>query len=339
MNDSHIISAEVHCGIALYGDFTVGSRFSDIYDSSLELFEALGIRPDVAGGNPDGKTIDGYRRFKLLDGMFRKSVFAGMTHFEMVTRSEQFKKVRHGEFYSETLAACYSQAEWGNYYIVYGKINVFDNRLDTLLAHVKSVIRLLKPDYGFYFERPFNHGPMFYGMGMRFNNNCTFDDDNMEKWHSLMMGHAYTLLRSVYPLNFLTSIQLSIRFNTTSLEEWIRADVSRGTLSPFTDTITLWTVPEDRIRPVRDKLWETGVILDRKRHFDEPFLQYSMSESQIAEHYRTGQPINPNPSRHGLSEQELLDRIAGPNQEILKVVSPGVVENVTPSKRPKRGKK
>jgi hypothetical protein len=71
------------------------------------------------------------------------------------------------------------------------------------------------------------------------------------------------LLRDIYPTSYLSRPYLDARLghSRTTLEQWIKADPgSRGTLEPFTDILTKWTPPVEKIPQIREELYRAGRV-------------------------------------------------------------------------------
>ena len=328
-----------HWGFALYGFTRTAYPIGRLYEWVVDRFTQFGCDPDLSGGSFNGKSNGRYKSFRSYDRKVRNLKFAEMTSWSLLDIPDGLPDEIHGQ----DMYAVYSlrAKPLSTFFVLHMREQVLGNRHSEFMEMLRQACQMLSPLYGIVYTRPFHYGPSLYGMGMMENDDPFLDDENMNKWRAMMRNEAYTLLRSVYPYNVLSSIQLNIAFNDTNLENWIRASPKRGTFSPLTDTLTLWTVPEDRIRPVRDELWQAGVILDSKRHFDDVMDEYHVNDNVVAEHYRTGIPIVKQPPGPGISEEEMLRRVlgsfGGPDSEVSKVKDGKLKPAANPAKkRPKK---
>lgn len=66
--------------------------------------------------------------------------------------------------------------------------------------------------------------------------------------------HPIEFLRDVYLYQILSPIHLSYRMGDQSLREWIEASATHGTLEKFAGQRWLWSIPDDRLKEVRQSL-------------------------------------------------------------------------------------
>lgn len=71
------------------------------------------------------------------------------------------------------------------------------------------------------------------------------------------------LLRDIYRESYLSLPYLEARLgrSATTLKQWIEADTARrGTLEPYTDILTKWTPPVEKIPQIREELFRAGRV-------------------------------------------------------------------------------
>jgi len=138
-----------------------------------------------------------------------------------------------------------------------------------------TIVRAALPAYGIGYTRALKLGPIKYALGL-----CQGLDDvltgelyeqarHISRWSDVGMSnqvYRQGLLRDVYPFNFLTSSQLTAPCNGVTLEQWIRGDDKRGTLTAFEEDVWLWAIDESLIQHCHDQLWSAGAIFDWRRH-------------------------------------------------------------------------
>jgi hypothetical protein len=109
-----------------------------------------------------------------------------------------------------------------------------------------------------------------------------------------------TILRDVYPVNFLRGPYLDGQIEGKTLREWISLDPRRGTLDLLTEGVWRWQPVTENIPVIRERLFRAGMLF-YWRHFDPAgpwsrFLGRSMPkgaeipEMFQAEHYRGRNP-------------------------------------------------
>jgi hypothetical protein len=337
-----------HIGFALYGFAPTAGPVEQIYQWAVDWFARLGCSPAKGNANIGGKSNVKYKLFRNLDRMVRAAEFDGVTYWCMVAVPDDLSHEQHGEYYGENMGVTYSIRPLTKCLVFHARASILEDRIGAFLDAARQACEMLRPQYGIGYRRQFLYGPELYGMGMCQTRCCAPDDENMEYWGTMTFHDAFTLLRSVYPWNFLTRTQLDIRVGATRLEQWIKSDATHGYLTRFTDTVTLWTVPDQSIRPVRDALWEAGVILDRKRHFESVMHEYHVDENEVAQSLKTGQPLVRRPRGPGISEEEMLRSVlgafGGPESRVLKKEASGEVRELSNSeldevKEPKKSKR
>ncbi len=85
---------------------------------------------------------------------------------------------------------------------------------------------------------------------------------NSQEWHGPRFTRTETLLlQDLYSHNYLSPEHLDAPFGKTAmtLREWIESDrAGHGELKPFTEILTEWTPPADRLFELRETLFRAG---------------------------------------------------------------------------------
>jgi hypothetical protein len=136
-----------------------------------------------------------------------------------------------------------------------------------MLDAAREFCLLISPAYGIGFRRPFGLGPTYYAMNLATVGVSSEESLRISWWQEARERKLFCagMLRDVYPWNFLNASQLAARVGELSLENWIRKDARRGSLTPFASELTLWQVPDEVIPDVRQVLFDAGVIFDYER--------------------------------------------------------------------------
>lgn len=167
-----------------------------------------------------------------------------------------------------------------------------------------SLLREYKPKYGFVFQRAFDHGPYGYAMGISIHNLYPEEDFGGKKeyrlnWCTFALHDDLYLkngwLREVYPWNFLCDAQLNAPVGNLTLREWILQTKDRGTLTPITDEMTLWDVPDDRLAEIDEQLLVAGRVFDYMRDIVNklpatPAMSMAEAVSTVAEAFGFDSP-------------------------------------------------
>ena len=299
------------------------------------LVFALSVCADLAGANIGGKSDGKYKSFRNLDCKLRACDFAGVTNFELQDIPDEFVRDKDDWNKGQYMDVTYRTGD-SKYLVCCVRESLVRDRMDEFLDMAKQACQFLHPQYGIVYRRPFGSGPSAYAFCLGFGPRLHSFDDNMTPWSFLMDHEAFVFLRNIYPWSILTQTQLDLRVGKERLKDWILKKPYRGGLSPFTDRMTLWTVPNESIPKLRDELWGAGLILDEKRDFDSKWFEYNVSQDDIAESYKTGIPLaltHQLRSGQGTSEQEMLQNVLGafgtPESQVLKVEKPGELRELS----------
>jgi len=285
MVNSNMTHPDIHICFALYGYAADSSLAARMYEFSKELAADCRCIPDIADADIGGESNGKYKSFASIDKKLTSVGFAGVTHWSLLDIPDDYIKTMNGHLQGLKMQVEFDACSPIRSYVFtirecelsYGNVNFLDR--------MRQAAEILCPKYGIVYRRPFEKGPALYGMGLLQNGNFSMDDENIGYWPCLLNNDCFVFLRSVYTEQLLTSIQLSLRIDSVRLNDWISSDFSRGTLTTFSDTLSLWTVPESNRVEVRNLLWNEGLILDRRRHFEEIISKYRIDEDSVAQHY------------------------------------------------------
>lgn len=269
---------------ALYGGVSGETSAARFYDLIMKWHEELGFVPDVlsvtrpreGSDEPDRGPSGPFRRVacRLL-----RAGFSGITDIHVITT---VPGVAGNALLNILVAGFWSR---GTDAVVVARSSVAALESKTMLPLATALINAVEPEYGIGYVRDSVLGPAFYGMGVwvRPAKDNPFDDKSSGAPPPAEPGpdeeqpnsHWYTIgrpnqvyrkgiLREVYPWNFLNAIQLAWNVGGQSLEQWIRQDEVRGTLTPINNTLTLWRIAESARKEIRSFLRNHDIIFTLK---------------------------------------------------------------------------
>lgn len=146
---------------------------------------------------------------------------------------------------------------------------VFDDNIAPFNAQlINKLIQdfgiLVGARYGYFYQRDFNKGPIFYPIGILGGSSSSDDPDckYIGKW-----GRVYRTsekyktgdLRDIYRINVISAAHLDRIIFGNRFEEWINSDPGHGSLTKLADNLWSWYVED--VDLVREKLRDTGMIL------------------------------------------------------------------------------
>jgi len=125
-----------------------------------------------------------------------------------------------------------------------------------------------RTQYGYCFHQQMRLGPVFHCLGIIFGMRPSSDLTMNTCWWTYKTpdGRRHMdslLLRDIYPENYLSAPYLIVCLgkSQTTLKEWIEADPpNRGRLEPYTDILTKWVPPVEKIPQVREELYRAGRV-------------------------------------------------------------------------------
>jgi hypothetical protein len=270
MDNTKLISQECSV-VAFYGIDPSAKSAAAFYHTVIEWFKSLGCPPDKAGIRGPGHSGK-LGSFSRADAKLKKAGFEGVKSMEVLCSTPQ---ALTGNDYFLT-------ADWSveySYALVAARSSLATLSPPSMLPVTQTLAQVLKPEYGIGYTRLHRHGPAMYaigicqglglgGYGVDLNDAEREDADSISRWGDAMAVQVWQkgILRDVYPWNFLTSSHLTKQIAGVPLEQWVRQDARRGTLSPLGDGVSLWEVTEANISDVRRLLRQSGIIFDWKKH-------------------------------------------------------------------------
>jgi len=127
------------------------------------------------------------------------------------------------------------------------------------------------PEYAYQFRQQMRFCPACYASGMGYGSSrpeSAYEHNmNISWWGRTVSNTPATyesgVLRDVYPRSLLSEAYLAAPVGRSglSLREWIARDPkARGTLRPFTETLTEWRPPVEQIPSIRESLYRGGRV-------------------------------------------------------------------------------
>ncbi len=354
-----------HVVLAFYGISPTRGSMPMVFDKALEWMGRFGCSPNLMGST----LHNGYLRFRTSEKKARNNKFTNVEYFEVVSLEEGARNDSEGTI----CTICYrikTQRRFG-FLIVDFKADLIHGRYAEFLEVAKEACSLIKPDYGIGYFRMFGWGPLHYAMGIADGDIPDEEGDRITQWLEAVRYDLYDkgLIRDVYPWNFLTLPQLNAKVRDLRLEDWIRQDPRRGTLSPFTDRVKLWEVKDQDIPKVRQVLFDANIIYDYEKHNRAPLEMFNHtceSEEEAREFFHAWIDKTPEEmkqwykKKYGreksaakpLTGEQVLQKVlqgmgaSAENVQVLKVEKPGQVREMSteevekiirkPRKRPRQ---
>jgi len=253
--------------LAFYGLNPSPKVGEDFFLTAGQWFSELGYPPDkmsVSGKGHSGKVGD-YRR---ATSKLQKTGFSEVESFSMyASKPNAFIE----EFFASAFFA-HADRHGGDAVVAVPSSLI---ARETWLPVARKIIENVRPAYGIGFKRELGLGPVWYALGVCYGGDpvptgeAYEEERNISRWCDMgRVKQVYRegLLRDVYPWNFLTQTQLTKEVGGVLLEQWIRQDARRGTLSPLCDGVSLWEVGEAHLPAVRQALHQAGTIFDWRKY-------------------------------------------------------------------------
>jgi hypothetical protein len=329
-----------HAGLALYGLKALPESLLVVLDKAMGQLQRFGCRPTLLGGDSlgqRGKFVSFARGERKLRARSNEA-----NAFEIRCVPTWAKD----RLDAEDGAAAY---EGNESFVLTVCSALLSHGPSELLTTAREFCELLQPQYGIIYRVPFGYGPMAYGIGLDFNGSGR----SVQDWGMEAIKYGlYRFLRNVYMWNFLTALQLEADVSGIRFQDWISKDAGRGSLTPFTDRMTLWTVHEEDISAVREALDAAGLFYGYESHLLPIIKQYRCSEEEAADHLRTGKPLvyhPPDPNQPPLTMEQILQNlgVGEPGVSVLRAegegklheLTPDEIERITPERSRKKPKK
>lgn len=317
-----------HIVIALYGLNPPSESMLAVFQTTLQWMAALGCDPTIfSSGNvtrPAGKYVPYPRGVKSFHANWRRASNFSVSCLPQGTTDR---------FRGEDSAAGYTP---NGAFVMTFRATLLDQHKQDAITIARAFARLLEPRYGFISRLAFGFHPIEYGVGLSLNTGRSVQD-----WADAIRFDLYRFLRNVYPWSLLTDEHLDITVSGTRLEEWIREDSRRGSLTPFTDRMTLWTVDEAQIPALRQVLDAAGLFFDYERDLESRIQQFRCTEEEAAEHLRTGKPLVYRPRDQNeppLRLEQVLYEVGAnePGATVMRVEDEGKLREVKGGKSPRK---
>ncbi len=251
--------------LAFYGGGRVqGTRFGKLFNFVRDFAHSIGRPPTVGYVAYSAKSGKLERFASVLAGTQRRG-FRGARGFEMVHVDPDTSIPTYGHVFCCT---------YSNELVLVAERSHCTLTSGSLLPVARELVDLLHPVYGIGYYRPWKWSPYWYALGLP-GGLCEESGDDKPELEEEIMAIARWgdvgchekvykdgIIRDVFPWNFLTSPAMRRRVGSMTLHSWIESDVTRGTLIPISDGMTLWAVPGSSIPHVRQVLWEAGIIFN-----------------------------------------------------------------------------
>lgn len=248
------------CNSIAFYNFEGQVDVKGIYEYTVELFKKHNNPPTRFGlSHPTikaGKT----KTFKHGDKKIRELEFKGITAIELYAPPPD-----HNDDMFDAIFLMHLRLKQDDTGFILG----FDNAilgfdLNTINSIAKDIAGFLNPGYGIAYQRDFDKGPSLYAYGVIGNEGYSDEEEkNIAKWmHIYGDPERYREgdLRDIYPYNFLSEAHLVRNVGDKTLKEWIMLSSEHGTLTPLTEKLWTWEVPQENISSVRELLRPTGIV-------------------------------------------------------------------------------
>jgi hypothetical protein len=268
--------------------------FKNAYRAIVSAWTEAGVEPTQVGAVAPGVGPN-YGSFKHKRHRIESLDFALVRSISLRTLTPACDERLHEWIAKASLSAPDGVADCGFLPAVIGPSS---RRLDALGG---ELLRILSPEYAYLFRQRLGIHPELYAIGAGVADLIGIRHGefsmNISWWGHTVPERPDTfragLLRDIYPRNFLSDPYLEAPIGRTAmtLREWIEDDPdSRGSLTPFTDTLTEWRPPLERIPEIREALYRAGRVFywrficrehagssERPRHL-EPLFRPNLAE-------------------------------------------------------------
>lgn len=247
--------------IALYGIQPTARCGELIYGLALSWFERLGICPDLLGITGT-RLSDKMLSFDTQNRKLRQSGFGVIDSYTIVCSADNAHSSE--DFFATVHWSC-------SHKVCVIAVDETYETMDSLLLTCKPFIDVADPQYGIGYFRERRRGPVLFALGVNKGGPIVMTGEayeqarNISRWSNIgNLNQVYLqgILRDVFRWNLLTEAQLQRDVAGVSLEDWIRADATRGTLTPFTRNMRLWEIEEARVATIRQVLWDACAVFN-----------------------------------------------------------------------------
>ncbi len=135
-------------------------------------------------------------------------------------------------------------------------------------ALVEDLCQFLNPQYGYAFQREFKKGPSYYTGGTLMGiDSFGQEAQQITNWGITGLAdeddpdYQPHMIRDVYPLNFLSPQHLNAPIGSQTLQHWILADPSHGTLEELLPNFWSWAVDPHHIEDLKTALKPHNLLI------------------------------------------------------------------------------
>jgi hypothetical protein len=242
------------------------------YDHVLQWFQELGCSADkmsVHGPGHSGNTVS----FASANAKLKKMGFEGITDLSIFSLAPAARIPMNDYLLTASWSAKYSYA------CVVSRSSIVPLSRSAMLPFAKNIVQDVNPAYGIGYKRDHRLGPAMYaigicqglgpgGYGVGLSEAEQMEADSISRWGDGMTARIWQkgTIRDVYLWNFLTNPQLTKQVGGIPLEQWVRQEARRGTVTPLCNGVSLWEVDEANLPIVRQAIHQAGVMFDWKKH-------------------------------------------------------------------------
>ena len=258
-----------HSALAFYGLNPANDTIEKCYCTAIRWMTGRGLAPTFMCTDLDKDKLISHSRSETK---LRKKGFTGTVRFDLVAAPAQSK----GDLEARSSEIYYSgEKDFTLLVISFASRTVSLNSAD-LLTIASEACALTRPSYGIAYERPLHRGPVHYAMCIsrkrleEFYRQTEADREEsmrISRWSQADEDKLYLRgsIRDVYPRSFLNPSHLNFPIENATFAEWVRRDPHNGTLSPFTEALTLWEVSDEEIPRLQHVLFDAGMVYDYER--------------------------------------------------------------------------
>lgn len=256
--------------VAFYGVDMTTQTVSWFYDTIVRWFNEMDRPPDKAairGQGHSGKLVSFDRARRIIE----KTGITNVADFELYASTDD--RNAWSDYLLETMCSKHL-----SFIYVAGRASIAPLlRSDTLML-AKRIAERVGPEYGIGYTRERHLGPSLYvagisqGLGIAATGTPEREQAlRISFWGRAMVDRLWKqgVLRDVYPVNFLNTIQLDRCVGKLSLKQWIQMDPCRGQLEAVTDELSLWEVANGNLMKVREDLRTEDIIFDWRKYYGQ----------------------------------------------------------------------
>ena len=274
--------------LAFYGIKSGVEGMRAFHETVTAWLRVIGLSPDqVVIGRPGQGDIAG--DLAHVTSALAEAGFTGVES-EEITVSPEDSEATTTQFVVN--ATCSD----GRYAVVAVRGTVANYTNGRLVSLAQGLIEALSPSYGFGHHMGLFLDPQLYALGkiprlfqmfqppedeedeededdpgdVRDISRALIEDsdkglEQIVQWGKMAMPmelYRKGILRDFYPWNFLNKAQQSAPIEGVTLEQWIKADRSRGKIGPAPCDLAFWAIEPDRVDEIKALLKRNKLIFD-----------------------------------------------------------------------------